>query len=260
VAEGFVYWSHQESGAFRMGDCSNPFGELLLLAKETKPAPAPIVIPPTVVEEKKVIEITEVIKKDIILEESVTCVQGDTRTAGAINNGKAVCPTLTIVAPIIVDEPIRVRPHVVQTPSTVRPAPAAITPQKKAEACVGENCHLEAHVTRTEPRTDGKCVLPMRDTNTGKVHVVWLGTVNRQGMNLLVATRTNDGRLEGSSSGHVGDDRQTVRMQSKDCFIARDAFLSQRNFASTAQRIGLPLSCVPVVEQDKRYMAPRPQV
>jgi hypothetical protein len=141
-----------------------------------------------------------------------------------------------------------------RTPGSQAPATQPVV----NDDCVGD-CRREAHVVRSEPRSDGLCVYPMRDTQTGAEYTVLLGTMIRNGMNLLVATKMADNRrlgksnvskeelhtlLQGSQSGFVGDDRQSVKMERKDCKVAERYFLSNRSFELTAKRIGLPTSCV----------------
>jgi len=40
VKEGFVYWEQQSTGAFRMHDCSNPFGSIVLVKGQAPAQPA----------------------------------------------------------------------------------------------------------------------------------------------------------------------------------------------------------------------------
>lgn len=247
VEEGFVYWKHT-SGAFRMNDCSNPFGQLVLL---TKAEPAPASQAPTatvsVPAAPIVVETETRIKEKKILEVEFYCKMPDGREVrAAVQNGQPVCPTVSVTAPVVVQEPIGMQPRVVQAPQVPAPRPAAggyvaPVPSQQAQAPCSD-CHVEAHVTRVVPRTDGRCVLAMRDTQTGKTYEVWLGSVQRQGMTLLVATNMSNDRR----TSLVGDGNVSTQMHTKDCHVARDAFLSQRRFAWTAGQIGLPLSCVPV--------------
>lgn len=237
VPAGFVYWQHV-SGSYRMAECSNPFEEISFFHKKEE------IAPPVVQQETKTVVINERIEKKIEFVETVECVQGNRKVPGVIENGKVKCPDLEIAAPITINEPIRVQPRVVAPPPVVVP-PAA--PAHKAEApCT--DCHAEMRIERKVPRTDGRCVVALRDPQ-GRMHFARFDTQTNHLGPLLVGARVDNERGEWNRSytpSYVGDGTQTVRLQQKDCEVVVRALQNQRVFAWTAPRLGLDANCTVV--------------
>ncbi len=219
-----------------LAECQNDIYQVTFLKKNE---PAPVVLPP----QNKVVQITETIQKDIILKENFFCEKQDgTKVPATITNGQPVCPTVTITAPVVVDEPIRVQPHVVQVSSP----PVQPTKAVQQNQCLAGDCskpHVE--ITRKVARTYGRCVLVLE--HDGLEHFVRFDTT--KATNLLVAARVSNANgdwVRTNPLGLVGDDSQTVKLDvGNQCPAAIAAFTSDRSFVPTAKRIGLPTNCKP---------------
>lgn len=127
-----------------LAECQNDIFDVAYIRKEVAPPPVQPTVPVAVIEEKKVLKVVPYCE-----------LPDGTQVKALIQNGEAVCPELKFRAPVTVDQPVRIQPHVTATPVVPVPPPQA-APQQKAEVpCV--ECRAEAKVLGEEPSLHGIC-------------------------------------------------------------------------------------------------------
>lgn len=226
VPEGFAYWEHT-SGAYRMHDCSNPF-EMIQLAAAPAPTPTTVVPAP----QNTVVQITETIQKDIVLKETVYCVMpSGTKVLASIQDGQPVCPEVKITAPVVVDEPIRVRPRI------VRARPSAInTP---ASSCSGDCAPQPAATVQREEKAK-VCGIAVQKSLSDKTIVARLQ---------LDENPDHPGALRiASVSSFEGVPSMVSRSPwrhsaTKDC--NEDQATVYQHWPEVVKKFNLPLDCIP---------------
>lgn len=268
VAGRFDYWFHTNAqgviDAYRMHDCSNPFGEITFLGKKPEPVPqaavpqAPVVVqaPPQVIVQKTTV--VDDITMEHRLHEKVICASGvEVQVVG----GKATCPTIQISAPAKVDMPTHVeapitvaqsKPVYVQPQSQQQPIYVPPVKTGAAEACTS-NCqpHPEVTFDRKVARTDGRCVVAFKDP-AGTVHYARFDT--KKGTNLLVGAKVDNVQGDWNHSytptyvGYISPngEKKTVQLdQPASCEAVFKAISNPTVFAWTGPRLQLTPDCRP---------------
>lgn len=238
VEEGFVYWHHAATNSFRMNDCSNPFGSIRLVydknVVDTVTPDEPIVVTAPA---QTVVQIAETFKKEITLDETFYCtIHGGARQLATIQNGQPVCPEVKVTASIVVDEPIRVQPHVIPGPRTV-----AVEPVTK-ESC-GDTCNQSPKFTLTgsTARTDGRCVIHI--TFQGGDRFIRLSPEKGTGRLMAAIVKNATGEFDRTLPlVYVGDDEKTFHAN-PTCKASFQEFTGGRSYAPTIRRLKLD-NCV----------------
>jgi hypothetical protein len=154
VAEGFVYWEHT-SGAFRMHDCSNPFGQIAFGKMADKPATTTAICDDC----NKVVNVTSVTNiTEIVNVRQVCTVNGQ---EVAVVNGQCPVPTMTVALPVKVEPATQV----------AQPACATCTPTLVAQVLserTAKVCGIEIVASPTDRRVIGRLQL---DDFGGKIRI-----------------------------------------------------------------------------------------
>ncbi len=246
VSEGFVYWEHT-SGAFRMHDCSNPFGEIAFI--RPAPAPTPQAVPapaagqPTsscttddcgnktvnVVEKTIVNRVTEIV--DTCVVNGVTI-----QMQNNICQGQVVRVTL----------PVKVE---TSTTSTCNGnCGNSNGPQRPTAGPTTDAQPMRPALTITgrQPRTDGRCVFEVKDKLDGQRYFIRFALQDGEHLKATKVTdEVGNQFVQPRINTFVGDGKSTVRIHGKDCDAAVRAFSSDRALKWTASQLGLR-DCEPV--------------
>lgn len=228
VAEGFVYWHHAATNSFRMNDCSNPFGSILFASKPSGMTQAVVAdsVPTTTV------QITETIQKDIVLKQNFYCEIGGARQPATIQNGQPVCPEVKVTVAILVDEPIRVQPHVI-------PSSRSVAVDSSTQGPCGAACNQSPKFTLTgsTARTDGRCVVHV--TFQGGDRFIRLSPEKGTGRLMAAIVRNADGEFDRTLPiVYVGDDEKTFHAN-PTCKASFQEFTGGRSYAPTIRRLKL---------------------
>jgi hypothetical protein len=211
VAEGFVYWEHT-SGAFRMNDCSNPFGQISFGNKKQQSVVATCDdCNNNVTNVTNVTNITEVVNV-----RQVCTINGQ---EVAVVNGQCPVPTMTVALPVKVEPTTQV---------TAQPAAACTTctPTPKFS------------LDRKVPRTDGRCVVAV--TYQGVERFIRLSPEKGTGRLMAAVVRDVGGEFDRSLPiAYVGDDSSFLHANAT-CQAAFQGFTSERSYGPTTRRLGLP--------------------
>jgi hypothetical protein len=235
VAEGFVYWRHDASGAFRMHDCSNPFEELVLLGREEPiarpapvPAPAPVVAAPA--------PCTTNCGPEVVKEQPKICEDRFGRQWPLPQNSECVWPEVATKTPIRKETVCGTCEPVVRTPPPVVQQQPKYVPsiQSQQQDCVG--CHPEAKVLAEEPAPHGVCGIRAVDTNRRTVGLIQID----QFQGKIRFARVGEWRGRPTHRPVVTDLRSSP---SRNC--DEDQRAVEQHWAQVIKMLELPLNCTP---------------
>lgn len=220
VEEGFVYWEHT-SGAFRMNDCSNPFGSLMLASKPQSQTTQPASTATTCTTDDcgnttKVVEHRTIINE--VVEVRQQCMANGQEIA--LTSGQCIAPQILATLPVKVES------------ATQGSCGAACEPA------------MALKVTNKVARTDGRCVLKVTDQEN-QIRFVRFGLQDSGHISAVRVTDEGGSTLMKEFSSMVGDGQSTAQISNKDCDLAIKAFSTPRALNWTAPRLGFK-KCVVV--------------
>ena len=246
VAEGFVYWKQTSTGAFRMNDCSNPFGQIIF-AKSTEktlqqqpPATAQIATPnppnPVSCTENcgditKTQTITHVVKEVKVCEAS-----NGTRFAAV--NGECIFPVTK--AQVSMEVEAKASCTTCSSPSAPVPVKPTVQPTATSATCTTDcKPHEEVKVTREEKRTDGRCFV---QTNMGYRFELRANTSTGRLMAAMVNPTTNN-MVEGTKALYVGNLQASKNSKGFDCDGMQAQLYVPANWEAVRSAYELPSAC-----------------
>ena len=246
VPEGFVYWEHT-SGVFRMNDCSNPFGQLATVQPSSAGSTTAEVVSPDVpvmhgaCTTNDCNTVTEVqVVNQIILRNGI-CQDNVLGKTFAPTNGQCnFAPVQANVSMVATSTVACGGCGNSQPTASVKPA------AQTAADCV--DCHPTLLLTGRKPRTDGRCVLKVKDGQDGTESYIRFGLQDKGRLTAVKVTDEagNTNPLSGQYATMVGDGQATVQLEGNmDCNVAVRAFSTERALKWTAPRLGLR-NCVPI--------------
>lgn len=219
VAEGFVYWEHT-TGAFRMHDCSNPFGEIIFAGKkaEEKLVAAPCTdCNKTVTEE--IVKITNVTRKCVVDGKEVAVVNGECKPA-----------------PLTVTVNTKVETHVDSSCSGTCATTKAV---KQAEGCATPNCVPQIKATVHQERKARVCGIEFHRSLSDKTIIARLQ---------LDASETHPGKMRIAKveqfEGKALQVASVSLTHSTDCDV--DQASVYQNLLAVMKKFNLPDDCIPV--------------
>lgn len=212
-----------------LAECQNTIYKVVPI--KDGPTPPVTMVPTTVTATSTVVTVQETIQKDIILKEAVFCDVNGTTVPATMQGGKAVCPTLTIVAPVTIEEPVRVRPSVVDASQG-----KSVTTETCTKDCTP---HEEVRVVREEKRADGRCFV---QTNMGYKFELRAQAKSGNTVVGLVDPSTNK-LIADTKARHIAADLKAPRLADgkPDC----DGMQSQlyKSWEDVRKSYELPSSC-----------------
>lgn len=160
-----------------------------------------------------------------------------------MTNGKCVAPAVTAVAPV------KVESHVTSTclncTGSTGVKPASTKPVAQSE-CI--DCNPELKITGKVARTDGRCVLKVKDEG-GEIRFIRFGTQDGGHLSAVRVTDETGDNLMKQFASMVGYDdeggKATAKLPKTDCPLAIKAFSEPRALKWTALRLGLK-QCLPL--------------
>lgn len=207
VAEGFVYWEHT-SGAFRMHDCSNPFGEIIFAGKkaEEKPVAAACVDNCNTV-------VTQVITH--VVKEVKVCETSDGKRFEPVGGECKFEPTranVSVKVETSIDNSCRNNGQCIPK--------AALTIDKKVA------------------RTDGRCVVEV--AFQGSTRYIRLDPEKGTGRLMAMVVPRIDGDIDRSMPITYVGGENTILHAKSTCEAAVQGFASAQSYAPTTKRLKLP--------------------
>lgn len=193
--------------------------------------------------------VTRTVVENIVVDQRVTCRSPDgTTVPGEIRSKKAVCPDIQIETPVRVTAPVSCA-TCGQSPSVPPAKPAT----GQSSSCDADCLARLANIRKLQDRTDGRCVLELRN-DAGESRFVRFDTATKNGEMLLVVAKVNDFQGEWNRSNtptYVGKDvggvAQTVKITGKpDCAKTIKTFALPEVLKWTGPRLGLTPTCRPV--------------
>jgi hypothetical protein len=217
VPAGFVYWEHT-SGAFRMNDCSNPFGQLVAIQ--------PVQTPTSVAQAAEVPiqhgscttndcnTVTEVQVLNQVVVRNLICKDEVTRTTFAPTNGQC----------------------------NFAPAQANVQMVATSSVACGNTCNNKStsnlNISGKVARTDNRCVVKLSFNGSSR----YVRLSPEKGTGRLMAAVVDNEQAEFNRSNpivYVGADNAFLHANST-CEAAIEGFSSNRSYAPTIRKLGLP--------------------
>lgn len=220
VEEGFVYWEQTTTGAFRMNDCSNPFGQISFAkSKATTPATQPTATAAASCTTDDCGNTVKVVEQRTIINEVVEIRQQCTANGKeiALVNGQCVAPQIFVALPVKAES------------TTEGSCGAKCTPTPKF------------NLTNKAARTDGRCVVHV--TSKGSDYYIRLSPEKDTGRLMAAIVKNEIGDFDRTAPiAYVGDDEKTFHANAT-CEAAFQGFTSTRSYAPTIRRLKLD-NCV----------------
>ncbi len=235
VAEGFVYWKQTSTGAFRMNDCSNPFGQIVFFEKKTETKElanqtlATQTVTPLPCTENcgditKTQTITHVVKEVKVCETAY-----GSRFAPV--NGECIFP--------VTKAQVSMEVEAKAVCTTCSSGKTVVQPKTAALACTDCKPHEEVKVTREEKRTDGRCFV---QTNMGYRFELRANKSNGRLMASMVDPTTLK-MVEGTKALYVGNLQASKNSQGVDCDGMEAQLYVPANWEAVRTAYELPSAC-----------------